>query len=78
MSPLKEIIRVNKDKLPRTYLSLDTQVSSLYEKVKNSFDEYDEKLREKENKMVEIGKDFFSKIIYKEHNENKNKFIGGI
>ena len=29
-----------------------------------------------ENKKIEITKDFFSKIIWKQFNEEKNKFLG--
>ena len=57
---------------------MNDQVNYLYGQVKIHFDEYDGLLRDKENKMTEIGKDFFSKIFYKKHSDNKNKIIGGV
>ena len=78
MSPLKEELRKNKGKIHRAFGNLDEQINYLYGHVKIYFDEYDELLREKENKLSEIGKDFFSKIFYKKHNESKNTFIGGV
>ena len=57
-----------KGKPHRAFSNLNDQISFLYERVKRSYEKYDEELRKKENNYFEIGKDFFSKIVYKEHN----------
>jgi hypothetical protein len=78
MSPLKEEMRKNPHTIHRAFRNLEEMIDSLYRRVKARFDEYDGKLLNKENKYVERGKDFFSKIIWRDYNDKKNKFIGGV
>ena len=47
-------------------------------KVSTKFNEYDEKLRKKEGQVLEMGKDFVSKIFWKKQTDEKNKFISGV
>jgi len=78
MSPLKLKMRSSGNRMHRAYQNLAEQIESLYLKVSAKFKDYDEKLRAKESKYIEVGKDFFSKIFWRKYLDEKNKFISGV